>query len=238
MMNRTNFLTASVAALFSLQAMGQTVDEIVNKHVAALGGMDKLNSVKTLVMQRSFSIQGMDIPSKTTYILGRGMRSESVVMGNSMIQVIDGTSGWMIRPAMMGGTGDPEDMPAELLKQQLGQADPFPLANYKEKGTTVELVGKEKVDKKDAYHLKVTPKGGQPMDEYLDADTYLLSKVQQTVNGQPGAATFSNYKATDGIQFPGTTEVEAGQMGTLTFTTEKVTVNPSVSEAMLKKGSK
>lgn len=236
---KINTLLASTLAIFvSISASAQTVDEIIDKHVAALGGMDKLSAVKTLYTERSLSVQGMEIPSKSTVLVGKALRTESSVMGNSMIQVVDGTTGWMIRPAMMGGTGDPEDMPADQVKQQLGQLDPFgPLINYKTKGNTVELVGKEKVDGKDAYHLKVTTKEGQTVDEFIDAATFLASKIKMTMNGQAGEINFSNYKDVDGIKFANTMDMTSAQ-GNLTFTTEKVTVNGNVDESIFKKPAK
>lgn len=238
-MKTTRFLAVAMAAFVSAGAYAQTVDEIVDKHVAALGGMDKIKGISTLITERSLSVQGMEIPSKTTIVVGKAMRSESSVMGNSMIQVVDGTTGWMLRPTMMQGTGEPEDMPADQIKQQIGQLDPFgPLVNYKEKGNKIDLVGKEKVDGKDTYHLKVTRKDGQSYDEYVDANTYLISKIKTSMNGQDGEMSFSDYKAVDGVKFPNTMEITNPQMGTLTMVTTKVTVNPKVDEAIFKKPAK
>ncbi|CAN5378191.1 hypothetical protein BH09BAC4_BH09BAC4_34590 [soil metagenome] len=237
-MKTNTFLVAAIAFVTSVSAYAQTVDEIVDKHVAAMGGLDKLKGVTSLVTERSLSVQGMEIPTKTTILVGKAMRTESSVMGNSMIQVVDGTTGWMIRPAMMQGTGEPEEMPADQLKQQMGQLDPFgALVNYKDKGNKVELVGKEKVDKADAYHLKVTTKDGQVMDEYIDATTNLVSKVKTTMNGQEGEISFSDYKAVDGIPFANTLDISSPQ-GALTMVTTKITVNPKVDETIFKKPAK
>ena len=237
-MKTNTFLVAAIAFVTSVSAYAQTVDEIVDKHVTAMGGLDKLKGVTSLVTERSLSVQGMEIPTKTTILVGKAMRTESSVMGNSMIQVVDGTTGWMIRPAMMQGTGEPEEMPADQLKQQMGQLDPFgALVNYKDKGNKVELVGKEKVDKADAYHLKVTTKDGQVMDEYIDATTNLVSKVKTTMNGQEGEISFSDYKAVDGIPFANTLDISSPQ-GALTMVTTKITVNPKVDETIFKKPAK
>jgi hypothetical protein len=237
---KMNKLLASTMAVFvTFGAYAQSVDEIVDKHVAALGGMDKLNGVKTVVTDRSLSVQGMEIPSKTTVVVGKAMRSESTVMGNSMVSVINGGSGWMIRPTMMGGTGEPEDLPAEQLKQQMGQLSPFgALVNYKTNGSKVELVGKEKVDKKDVYHLKVTSKEGQTTDEYIDATTYLVSKIKATMQGQEGEILFSDYKEVDGVKFPNTMEIVGGQMGSITFLTNKIVVNGPVDDKIFTKPAK
>ena len=228
------FATA-VAAFISVGSFAQTVDEIVDKHIAALGGADKLKSVNTIVIDRSLSVQGMDIPSVSTLVVNKAVRSESTVMGNSMVQAYDGTAGWMIRPTMMGGTGEPEDMPADQLKQLKGQLDPFgPLFNYKEKGNKVELVGKEKVDKKDAYHLKITTAGGDAIDQYLDATTYLVTKSKATANGQEVEISFSDYKDVEGIKFAYAMDMTS-QMGALAFITNKIKINGPVDEKLFKK---
>lgn len=238
-MKMNKLFVATVAGLISVGAYAQTVDEISDKYVAALGGMDKIKGVTTLITARSLSVQGMDIPTTTTIVVGKSLRSESSVMGNSMIQVVDGTTGWMIRPTMMGGTGEPEDMPADQVKQQFGQLDPFgELVNYKEKGHKVELIGKEKVDKQDVFHLKITTKDGQVMEEYLDANTFLLNKVKATINGQEGEISFSDYKTVEGIKFANTMEMTNPQMGVITFITNKITINSKVDEAIFKKPAK
>ncbi|WP_337042642.1 outer membrane lipoprotein-sorting protein [Emticicia sp. 17c] len=234
-MRTTKLMATVVAAFISVSTFAQTVDEIVDKHVAALGGLDKLKSITSISTERSLAVQGMEIPSQTVLLVNKAVRSESTVMGNSMVQVFDGTSGWMIRPTMMGGTGEPEDMPADQLKQQKGQLDPFgPLVDYKQKGNKVELVGKEKVDKKDNYHLKVTTPTGDVLDEYIDANTYLLTKTKATANGQEIEINFSEYKEVEGVKFAYTMDMTT-QMGNLTFITSKIKLNGPVDENIFKK---
>jgi hypothetical protein len=235
-MKTTKLFVACAVALMSVGSYAQTVDEIVDKHVAALGGMDKIKAVNTVITERSLAVQGMEIPTKTILVVGKSLRNESTIMGNSMIQVVDDAKGWMIRPSQMGGTGEPEDMPADQLKQQMGSLDPFGgLVNYKEKGNKVELVGKEKVDKKDVYHLKVTSKEGMAMDEYLDAETFLVSKVKVDMNGQTGEIDLSDYKEVDGVKFPNTMDITNPQMGTMSFITSKVSINPPIDSAIFKR---
>ncbi len=237
-MKTNKLLVATLAAFVSISSYAQTVDEIVDKHIAAMGGADKLKGVSTIVIERTLAVQNMEIPNKTTVVVGKALRTESSVMGNSMVQVVEGATGWMIRPAMMGGTGDPEDMPAEMVKQQAGQLDPFgEFYNYKEKGNKGELVGKEKVEKDDAYHLKVTTKDGQVMEQYIDANTFMLTKLKTTINGQDGEIMFSDYKEVEGIKMANTMDMTS-QMGALTFITNKVTVNAKVDEAIFKKPTK
>ena len=237
-MKTNKFLAAAFVAFVSVGAYAQTVDEIVDKHIAAMGGADKLKNVKTLAVDRTLAVQSMEIPTKTLIVVGKALRTESSVMGNSMIQVVDGTTGWMIRPVMMQGTGEPEDMPAEMVQQQIGQLDPFgPLFNYKDKGNKIELVGKEKVEKSDAYRLKITTKDGQVMEEFIDATTFMLTKLKATMQGQEGEISFSDYKEVEGIKFANTMDMTS-QMGALTFVTTKIAINGAIDDSIFKKPAK
>lgn len=229
-----------MAAVFvSAASYAQTVDEIVDKHVTALGGLDKIKAVNTVVTERSLAVQGMEIPNKTTLVVGKSVRNESTVMGNTMVQVVDDSKGWMIRPTMMGGTGEPEDMPEDQVKQQLSSLDPFGgLVDYKGKGNKVELIGKETVDKKEVFHLKLTTKDGQVIDEYLDANTFLVNKVKVSMNGQDGEIEMTDYKEVDGVKFPNTMEISNPQMGTMSFITSKITINTPVDPAIFKRPAK
>jgi hypothetical protein len=236
---KMKLLCILAAAMFTLTyAQAQTVDEIVNKHVEAMGGAEKLKSVTTVVMERSLAVQGMEIPSKSIIVVGKALRSESTIMGNSMVQVVNGDKGWKIMPSMLGGSGEPEDMAAEEIKPLLGQLDPFgTLFNYQEKGNKVELIGKEKVDKKDVFHLKVTTKEGIESDQYLDANTYLLYKATSKVSGQEGELIFSNYETIEGIKFANTLDITS-PMGAFTMITTKTILNGSVDESVFAKPAK
>ncbi|HOY18074.1 MAG TPA: hypothetical protein PLC89_12285 [Haliscomenobacter sp.] len=228
----------AVATFFTTIVSAQTVDEIVAKHVAAMGGADKLKTVNTMISERVIAVQGMEIPSKSVIVVGKSMRSESSVMGTSMVQVVHGDKGWKIMPTMMGGTGEPEDMSADELKPLFGQLDPFGvLYNYQEKGHKVELVGTEKVDKKDMFHLKITTKEGVAMDEYLDASTYLVYKVVSNVGGQEGELVFSDYEVIEGIKMANTIDITS-PMGAFTMITNKTIINGAVDEQIFAKPAK
>ena len=238
-MKINTLLAATLAVFVSFGAYAQTVDEIVDKHVTALGGMDKLNAVKTVVTNQTVSTRQGDAPILTTIVVGKAMRSEITIMGNAMLRVVDGTTGWILIPTMMKGSGEPEAMPADQLKQSMNQLNPFGwLVNYKDKGTKVELVGKEQIDKKDVYRLKITTKEGQLVDQYIDATTYLVSKVKVSMSGQDSEILFSDYKEVNGVKFPNTVEIIGGQMGTMTMLTNKITVNSPINEAIFKKPAK
>ncbi len=52
-----------------------------------------------------------------------------------------------------------------------------PLVDYKEKGNTVEYLGKEEMEGTKVHALKVTKKNGDVATLYLDADSFLELKA-------------------------------------------------------------
>ncbi|WP_315818073.1 hypothetical protein [Paraflavitalea speifideaquila] len=112
------FLRVSVAALAALTVSfavnGQTVDEIVNKHIEALGGKDKVNGMKSLYTETEMDIMGTAAPSVTTVLFGVGSLSEVNFNGQKIVNCITDKGGWTINPLV--GKMTAEDLTAEELK--------------------------------------------------------------------------------------------------------------------------
>jgi outer membrane lipoprotein-sorting protein len=228
-------LVASVAS-------AQTTEEILAKHEAAMGG-DKWATLKTAVVKNKFNVQGMDIESKTSLVVGQSFRTEIEVMGNKIITVIDGDKGWMNRPAMMGGTGSPEDMPSDQVKMAASQKNLGSiLTNAKKEGHKIELVSKEKLDGADVYLLTVTKPSGEDSKVYVSTATNFVVKTQAkvNVNGQEvdSEVNFSNYKMVNGLAFPHTVETPSPMGGTMTVETVSVEINPTIDPVIFAKPSK
>ena len=243
-MKMTKFIASAFIVLVSSAAsFAQTADEVVAKHIEAMGGAEKWKAIKSLQMNNKFSVQGMDIESKTTIVAGKSLRTDVSVMGQDIITAVDGETGWMQRPAMMGGTGEPEDMPGALIKETLKQTNlGGSLLNYKEKGSTIELVGKEKLDGADVYHLKMTEKNGEITNLFVSASTYytLKSAGKRNVQGQDidAEVNFSNFKQIEGLTFPFSMETPSPMGGTMTIETDSIKLNPTIDEAIFKKPGK
>jgi hypothetical protein len=63
-MNTNKLIWTMAVALVSAASYAQTVDEIVDKHVAALGGLDKIKGVNTVVTDRSWPYRAWKYPIK------------------------------------------------------------------------------------------------------------------------------------------------------------------------------
>jgi outer membrane lipoprotein-sorting protein len=161
-------------------------------------------------------------------------------MGNKIITVVDGDQGWMNRPAMMGGTGEPESMPVEQVKMANSQKTLGSiLTNAKKDGYKIELVSKEKLDGADVYLLTVTKPSGEDSKVYVSTATNYVVKTQAKVqaNGQEidSEVSFSNYKLVNGLAFPFTVETANPMGGMMTVETVSVEINPAIDPVIFMK---
>ncbi len=112
------------------------------------------------------------------------------------------------------------------------------LYNYKKKGHSIEFIGKVNLDGKPAYKLKLTTKDGNLKTYFIDADTYLITKVKATVkaNGQSVDITqnMMDYKTVDGVTMAMKIESQS-PMGKAVVTMEDIKLNVDFDDAIFKK---
>jgi len=216
-------LLAAVLAFTAVNVSAQTavsaeksVDQIVNDYVTALGGKEKLESLKTVKMQGTMNTQGADVSLTMTKSHMVGFRMDIEVMGTSNYQIANKTEGWVFMPVM--GMKEPQKMDDAQYKASVNQFDlQGALVNYKDKGTAIESLGKETVDGSEAYKLKLTFSNGETSNYFIDAKTNRLVKIsgKRTINGEEMdiATSFSDFKQNaDGFWFPYTMETIQGKV--------------------------
>jgi hypothetical protein len=189
---------------------------IVDKNVAARGGLQAWRAVRTMSMEGKVGAGGNQrathqvpspgrkadqaiLPQRPTqeaqlpFVIKlkrpRKTRIELTFNGQTAIQVFDGANGWKLRPFL--NRREVEPYTAEETRSASLQADlDGPLVDYAAKGTKIELDGVEKVEDRDTYKLKLTMKSGQSIHVWIDAQTFLEAKIE----GQP--------RRLDGIDHP------------------------------------
>lgn len=204
-----------LAALLATPAAAQTVDDIIAKNTDAKGGLAKQKAVQSMRMTGRMTVgPGIEAPLVVEMKRPKSVRIDISVQGMTITQAYDGTVGWMLNP--MSGRTDPEPLPAEALKVMDEQADmDGPLIDYKAKGHTVELLGKDKAEGTDCYKIKVILKNGDSRTLFIDAENFLEVKVESRtmVRGteQLGDTIFGDWKDVGGILMPHS--VDSGQPG-------------------------
>ena len=216
-MKQIKWSFVALILLISAQTLSaQSVDEIVSKYVDALGGKDKLSSLKTVRMEGTMDVNGTDIDITVTKSQLVGLRMDIAVMGMNGYQIITPTAGWSFMPFM--GQTAPEAMKEEQIKSAVPSLDlQGNLFEYKEKGNKLELLGKENVGGAECYKIKETLKSGKIATIFIDTKTNYIAKSinTQNVNGEEKEVenNYSNYKATaNGFIFPYTNSTMQGEM--------------------------
>jgi outer membrane lipoprotein-sorting protein len=236
---RKALLLLSAILMLTVAGSAQTVDEIIAKNAAAKGGLAKLKAVQSTRFSGTIDFGG--VQAEITRVVKRPnkTRMEITTQGMTMVQAYDGQNGWQIVP--FTGKKDPEPMAADELKSAAQQADiDGPLVDYKKKGHKVELIGKEKIEGTDAYHLRITMKDGDIRDLYLDADSFLEIKMiaKTTRRGAEMViqTTVGDYKEVNGLMMPFSIEIKVQGMDVpgQKVTISKIEFNMPVDDARFK----
>jgi hypothetical protein len=231
-----NLLTVLFVA-GGLLAQAQTADEIVAKHITAIGGADSWKKINSMYQEGSMTVQGTDVAIAMTVLHKKGMRQNISLMGMTGYQIMTPTAGWNFMPFQ--GQQKPEAITADELKENVDELDTQgELIDYKTKGHTVEYLGKDDVEGTEAYKLRITQKSGKVKTFYIDpASNYIIRTVsKQKANGQEVEVTtdLSDYKKLpEGIVVPMSVKLPFGQMKVT-----KVEVNKPVDENLFKPDTK
>jgi hypothetical protein len=225
----------AILTLFAVAIYAQSADDIINKHIAAVGGKDLLNKITSMYMEVSTQVMGNEMTGTVTVLNGKGYKSESNFNGQTIIQCITDTAGWMVNP--MAGITQPTPMPGDAYKTGRLQMDVEPMLNYAAKGYKAELLGTDSVGTVNAYKIKLTTPDSIVFTFFIDPSTYYT--VKTTFDGQVMgqnvdiASTYSNYKKTDfGFIFPYTIDTNfSGQLSYATTIT-KLEINKPVDPSV------
>jgi len=211
----------------------QTADEIVNKHIEAIGGTDAWKKVNSMVTTGTLKMQGAEIAISLTVLNGKGSRQDITAMGMNGYQIVTPTQGWNFMPFQ--GQKAPEPITADDLKEAQDELDvQGSLVDYKAKGHTIELLGTDDVDGVDAFKLKETLKSGKTQTIFIDPKTYYIIRVisKQKANGNEVDVTtnLNNYqKLPEGIMVPLSIGLPFGEM-----IISKVEINKPIDENIFK----
>ena len=220
-----------------------TATQIVEKNVAARGGLQAWRNVKTLSMSGKLDAGGrqkVQLPFVLEMERSRKTRLELQFNGQTAVQVYDGTNGWKLRPFL--NRNDVEPYTPEELKAASTQAElDGPLVDYAAKGTKVELEGVQQVEGHDAFNLKLTLKNGEVQHIWVDAQSFLDVKVEGTprhLDGRfhPVATFLRDYRSVNGLMIPYVNETAVeGVRQTEKILVEKVIVNPQLEDSHFSK---
>ena len=208
-------LLAAPLSFAQTAAPAPTAEEIVAKYIKTIGGMEKIEAVKTLTRSGKFT-GGGGFEAKVLEQNERPnlVRQEFTFQGMTGVTAWNGKSGWKISPWQ--GKKDAEPLGEDELKGIIeDSAFDGQLVHYKEKGNTIAFVGSEPVEGTDAWKLKLTLKNGDVQYYYMDTDYFVPIKIEikRIIRGaeQEAEITLGDYKEVAGWYLPHS--IEQGRKG-------------------------
>jgi outer membrane lipoprotein-sorting protein len=232
-------LVVTLLCGYALQA--QTADEIIAKYFENTGGIDKWKALSGIKMSAKVNQGGMEIPLEIVQ-LKDGRQMTSITFQGKVIKqgVFDGQTLWNTNfMTMKAEKSDAES--TENFKTEIGDF-PDPFLNYKQRGFTLELMGKETVDGSETFKLKLTKKpimvDGKSTDNvvfyYFDAENFvpLMSETEIKTGqgkGMVSQSKMSDYQEVEGLMMPFSMAqgVKGGGSQAITITT--IQLNPQVT---------
>lgn len=269
---------ASAMAADNGRSATLSASEIVAKNAARRGGVDAWRHVQSLSFEGKLGAGGDQrgtIPSPETAAVSgriptarrlseeamlpftmdlqrpRKSRIEIQFRGQSAIQVYDGANGWKLRPFL--NRLDVESYTSDELRMASMQSElDGPLIDYAAKGTRIELDGTEEVEGNPTYKLKLSLKNGQAIHVWIDAKTFLETKIDgqpRQLDGKmhPVQIFYRDYRDVNGLEIPFVMETRVMPIVAKApnlheppvpaekIQIEKVTVNPKLDAARFAK---
>ncbi len=224
-MNKRIALAALGAILLSsgVSAQNPTVDDVVTRHLQALGGREKVAGLKTLKKTGIYVYNGLEFPLVAYH--ARDARTREEIQGLShwatkprpgvtVMRSTDGQKAWM--------SGHERAMEPTLLADE-ETADAVLVADFdgplidSAVGHKVELVSRLTDEGQDLFLLRVTHASGAGEDVYVSSSDYLIKRRDLTPKAagarrggfqKPQIIHYDDYRAVGGVQVPFSVQID------------------------------
>jgi hypothetical protein len=187
-------------------AGAQTADDLIARYVKTIGGMQRIDSARTIRRVGKY-VGGGGFEADVVQENKRGgmLRTEFSLQGMTQVTAYDGKAGWKIDP--FGGKKDAESLSEEEMHGVLIDSDfDEPLINYRAKGSKAEFIGMDQFEGTDVYKVKLTLRNGDVRTYFLDIDSYVPIKIEETQMIRGSAremeTTLGDYKPVSGWYVP------------------------------------
>jgi outer membrane lipoprotein-sorting protein len=202
---RALLLAAVLVSSAAAQKGAPTAAEIIEKSIAATGGRAASQNLKTTMAKGTMSMPGRGMSSSIEFYAktpNKRLIATDIEGVGRIRRGFDGEVAWI---------EDPLRGPVSLDGAELEDARREAEFNAELKWTDIykkaEVIGKEKLNGRDAWGVRLTPATGAPVTRYYDAETFLLVRQvgrSETPQGPLDVRVdFADYRdAGGGIQAP------------------------------------
>ena len=193
-------LIAVLLTLFGATAQGVTLEEVLEKHADAMGGLAKLSAVSSAVIRSETEVGGMKGTTVTYFKSPDKIRVELVLPIITYTQACNGNECW-IRD-QQGLTHSMSGDLKGLVVTQLALDRGTYLAPATFDGEIQLLDEPVEVEGKSCYQVVISPTGGTTATAAIDRESYLIKRVKLVTDMATVFAYPSDYRNVDGIMIP------------------------------------
>lgn len=223
-------LSTLLATVLVFAGFAQTADEIIQKHLQAIGGAEAWKKVNTMQMEGTMNVMGRDLVVKVVQVHMKGTRQDISVAGMNNYTLNTPSYGYNYWPVQ--GQTKPEPMTAEDVKESLDDLDlQGNFLDYAAKGHTIEYLGTEDIEGTECHKIKINRKNSGPQTVYFDPSSYYMVRVitKRKSNGQEVEmkTDLSDYRDVNGVKVPFSVTQAFG-----TLVMSSVKINEPVDESL------
>jgi hypothetical protein len=216
--------------------------QIVEKNVAARGGLEAWRKIQTMVWVGHMESAHAPVPSMLFVLQQKRpnkTRFDVNALGEKSERIFDGARGWKVKPSRQGGADIQPFNFEEVKFAHATQVIDGPLIDCLAKGNVVTLQGLDEIEGHKAYHLNVRLASGEIDQVWIDAQTFLDIRYDRPSSNATGPGTVSvsyrDYKKTEGLQIPSIIETGVGSGVTPDrMVIERVMLNVAIEDRSFK----
>jgi hypothetical protein len=208
--------------------LSQNVDEILKKHMEALGGKENLLKVQTIYGEATLKVGGLEGKLKLWWGYPDETRQDVDFSIFRQMIVCNGGNCWV---------KDQNGKVRELVgyeKEKMNQENYFETYAYlfPERGKgSIKLLGTAENGK--YFVVEVTPEGGEPRKLFINSSNYLIDEYQEPADEETATVFLSDYRSVDGIMMPFISHQTTGKPQYDTYIEcQQMTINPLLDDTL------
>lgn len=182
-----------------------SADRIIDRYTQAIGGKAAIEKLKTVFWRGQLTTTDRMSPQQTlnveAHLAAPDRRLIAITTESGIIyQGYDGTSGWV------KDSRGKRKASGEQFERSRHGAEFFRFLNIKASYPSMRVLGKERIENREAYRVGATSKDDERETLYFDVETGLLIRryvIFKTALGSiPEATDFYDYKNVNGVRLP------------------------------------
>ncbi len=214
-----------LAAAISASA-AENVEDILAKHIEALGGAETIRAAGTVTIQADIEILGMGVKgTMESYSVRPCLSHSDLSLGFFRVkQGYDGNRLWRIDPNGMLLILQDE----QALRDQVTNCiiDSYRYLFPDDENFSMTAAGTDTIDGTACAVVELVPEGGTTCRLYFDSDTYLLKRLSMDSGSGTVHETYEDYREVDGLMAPFVTRMYQTAMNqTVEVRTRTLTIN-------------